>query len=414
MRGNKIIVQNGEQKMNLLKKTTPWMTASIFAVASLFGQNNDNKPCTDKDANNRQSKCVRSFEQGQDILKTQAMPSYLAPATIQVRGSWDLFVVGSFIYWQPTQDNMEYGLTNSKYAGNVVGTTTTTTPANSGLFGNWLQQSFSFQPGFKVGVGLNTDHDNWDLYAEYTWLRDKTTSTSNGPATGDILPTRGLAFNSAGTLGANAYTSANQQWTCNLDFLNLEMGRGCYFGRALTIRPAFGVRGTVMRQKLFTTYTNSSVSANSAFTGIATVQDYVHSWSVGPRAGLYSNWLLGSRFRLYGNVAGDACFTQYSMQFKDEFLPTSGTNAGQNTRLKSYENNLGVLRTHLEMEMGIGWGSYFDNDNWYFDLSAGYTWQVFFDQNMFRNYGTAGFARGTFPSGNLYINGLTVNVRLDF
>lgn len=388
------------------------MTASILAVASLFGQdsgnNSNSKACMDA-TKNKQEKCARSFEQGQDILKSQAMPSYLAPATTQVRGSWDLFVTGSFIYWQPTQDNMEYGLTNTLYQGNVSGPTTAT-----GLKGTWLEQSFSFQPGFKVGVGLNTEHDNWDLFAEYTWLRDETSSSSKGPTTGDILATRGISVNAAGTTVANVFTSASQSWTCNLDFLNLEMGRGCYFGRALTMRPAFGVRGTLIRQKLNSTYTNASITTNNALPGVATVQDYVHSWSVGPRAALYSNWLVGSRFRLYGNVAGDATFTQYDMKYNHQFILTTGAAAGQNTKYASSEHDLGVLRGHIEMELGFGWGSYFDNDNWYFDVSAGYTWQIFFDQNMFREYGTTNPARGTLTNGNLYINGLTANVRFDF
>lgn len=392
--------------MNLLKKTTPWMTASIFAVASLFGQ--DSKACVDA-TKNKQEKCARSFEQGQDILKSQAMPSYMAPATTQVRGSWDFFVTGSFIYWQPTQDNMEYGLTNTLYQGNVQGATTT-----RGLNGAYLEQDFKFQPGFKVGLGMNTEHDNWDLFAEYTWLRDKSTSSSNGPTTGDILPTRGLFVNADGLLVPNVYTSASQNWTCNLDFLNLEMGRGCYFGKALTVRPAFGVRGTLIRQKLHNTYTNLNITTSAAVPGISTVQDFVHSWSVGPRAALYSNWLLGSRFRLFGNVAGDATFTQYDIKMNHSFISKNGSDAGRTASYKAHEHDLGVLRGHLEMEIGFGWGSYFDNDNWYFDLSAGYTWQVFFDQNMFREFGYPNVATGTYTNGNLYINGLTVNARLDF
>ncbi|MBI3508824.1 MAG: hypothetical protein HY069_04255, partial [Chlamydiia bacterium] len=80
------------------------------------------------------------------------------------------------------------------------------------------------------------------------------------------------------------------------------------------------------------------------------------------------------------------------------------------------ESDLGMLREHIEFEMGFGWGSYFDNDNWYFDLSAGYTWQVFFDQNMFNSASWVNDVRPrpTQAYGNLYVNGLTVNARLDF
>lgn len=398
--------------MNLLKKTTPWMAASVLAVASLFGQTSkcDKKyDCMTKDADKR------SFEQGQDVLKAQTMASYNAPAGIQVRGSWDLFVTGSFIYWQPTQDNMEYGLINNLYLGNVSGATGTTAATAYGLTGNWLEMKFKFQPGFKVGLGVNSDYDNWDFFAEYTYLRDRTTNSSNSSATSNILPTRGVAYTTAGVATANVYNVASQTWNCNFDFLNLEMGRACYVGRAFTVRPSVGVRGTLMRQKLRSYYNNNSIAvtaggASATVPGSSGVEDYVHSWSVGPRLALNTNWLMGARFRLYGNFAGDITFTQYTMKVNQKFTPTaSGT-----TRLATAENKLGVLRDHVEGELGFGWGTYFDNDNWYFDISAGYTWQVFYDQNMFREFGATNLAKGTYQGGNLYVNGMTANVRFDF
>lgn len=380
------------------------MAASVLAVASLFGQDKcaERKPydCRDKES-------CRSFEQGQDILKAQTMASYNAPADIQVRGAWDFFVTGSFIYWQPTQDNMELALTNTLYAG-VAGAS----GSFNGVSGNFVQMNFPFEPGFKVGIGMNTDHDNWDLFAEYTWLRENTRTSTNGPATGSLYQTRGFAVTPAGVvLNNNPYNSASQNWTCNLDFLNLEMGRSCYVGRALTVRPAFGVRGVLMRQKLNNSYVNNNITDNNAVTGTSTAQEFVHSWGVGPRVAVYSNWLMGARFRLYGNLATDVTFTQYNEKVNNNFTATSGV-----TTQNAYENyHLGMLRNHIESELGFGWGSYFDNDNWYFDLTAGYTWQVFFNQNMFRSaYASSSPARGSYDGGNLYINGLTVNVRFDF
>ncbi|MBI3508210.1 MAG: hypothetical protein HY069_01050, partial [Chlamydiia bacterium] len=270
--------------MNFLKNTTPWVAASVFAVASLFGQ----------DKTSDKKKEARSFEQGQDILKAQMSPNYTAPATTQVRGAWDFFVTGSFIYWQPTEDNLEYAVTNKNYQGTIALNSTAGNGAlTSGITGNWVKQDFQFQPGFKVGLGMNSEHDDWDVFAEYTWLRDRSHSTTNGPITGDLVATRGFAVNSSGTAVANVYQTATQTFNCNFDLLNFEMGRSCYLGRALTVRPAVGVRGTLIRQKLHTVYVNNNIVINSAVPGKATYQGWNHSWSVGPRFSFNTNWLMG-------------------------------------------------------------------------------------------------------------------------
>jgi hypothetical protein len=68
------------------------------------------------------------------------------------------------------------------------------------------------------------------------------------------------------------------------------------------------------------------------------------------------------------------------------------------------------------MEMGFGWGRYFDNNNWHFDLSAAYDWQVFFNQNMLHSFSSSYemIAKNTTVNGNLYVQGCTITARLDF
>ncbi len=87
--------------MSLFTKTGPWMVATLSAVASIFGQN---------------SKCApaqKSFEQGHEMMQSQMMAGYNAPARIEVRGSWDVYASGSFTYWQAIQENMELGVVSN-------------------------------------------------------------------------------------------------------------------------------------------------------------------------------------------------------------------------------------------------------------------------------------------------------------
>jgi hypothetical protein len=81
----------------------------------------------------------------------------------------------------------------------------------------------------------------------------------------------------------------------------------------------------------------------------------------------------------------------------------------------SVSQEIDYLRTHLDLEMGFGWGTYFDDNNWHVDLSAVYGFQVFWDQNMFREFSNSTMQAKSFaPNGNLYVHGLTLSARFDF
>ena len=121
---------------------------------------------------------------------------------IEVRGSWDVYATGSFLYWQAREDNLELGIASNGNPGLVGGPflpvnftapvtafTTTATVVNS---------DFSWGPGFKFGLGVNLDYDNWDAYAEYTWFHKRSNTSypvvdcdCELPASTDwIFPTR--------------------------------------------------------------------------------------------------------------------------------------------------------------------------------------------------------------------------------
>jgi len=204
-------------------------------------------------------------------------------------------------------------------------------------------------------------------------------------------------------------TSASENWKLSMDLVDVELARSAYQGRYLSFRPFFGARGAWIRENLHVIYTEE---AGNWFD----INGKFNSWAVGPRTGLYTNWMIGQGFRLYGNGAGDILYTRYtSLKENDNEYSSDGTLIENFT---SRQKNLGCVRTHLELELGLGWGSYFDNNNWHVDLSAGYTFQVFFDQNMFRKFDEYGsslvYGFSTLEGGNLYLQGMTASMRLDF
>jgi hypothetical protein len=376
-----------ERTMNLFAKTGSWTVAAVLTAASVFGQN---------------SKCTpsqKSFDQGHDMMQSQMMAGYNASSRTEVRGSWDVYALGAFTYWQPMQDNMELGIVSDQ-----------TGLSTSAVDGNFVNSHFGYKPGFQVALGMNFDHDQWDSMVQYTWFRGEssTTTTLNGTENPNtvLFPARVASVLAAGPSSNQSYFSGTESWKLHMDILDWQLARSFYVGTKLSFRPFFAARGAWIRQGLTAAYTNPSAGTSLARIDVS---DKAQSWAVGPRTGISTDWALGEGFRLFGNGGGDILFTQYTTLGNSEERGT--------TPRKVYQRKLNTIRTHLDLEMGIAWGSYFDNNNWHVDLVAGYGFQVFFNQNMFRQFfgsSIASVGQSTSPNGNLYMHGLTTSARFDF
>lgn len=374
--------------LNFLKSNKPWMIASLFAVTSVFGEQSCN-PC--KPVCEPCEPCVPH-----ELLQCPTVAAYNAPARVDTQCSWDIWVDASFIYWQAMQDMMEP-------AHNRVNPVTTTLGTNSFSFVN---MEYQYKPGFKVGLGMSFDFDNWDASVEYTRLHQtihRSAAMSAAAATAGEgywpLWLDGIVTTST-ALYSNNVNAFNAHWHLNLDFLDADLGRWYYVGTQLTFRPSIGMRAAWIKQRRDVHYLNV---LNSAFS--MNGNDKQHCWGVGPRFTLDTNWLIGDGFRLFGNSAFDILFTQYMRSFhcNDNLAGTPSL------ILLKKGSSVNKLRGHLDMELGAAWGTYFDCHNWHIDLSASYGFQVFWHQNMF-NWP---IARNT-NYGNLYVHGLTVTAKLDF
>lgn len=428
--------------LNLLTKTKPWMVASLLVATTVFGQ--DNAPCPKPCAPSCAPACPKPCPPKpcatpcpkpecapkccptpcpQPCPPTQLCPppcpnpccppwpvpvlnaAYNYPARTIVRCPWDIFFDVSFIYWQPLQENMELGVVNTT-APSSLGSFTTTA---AGIDGTVVDMDFDYKPGFKIGFGGNLDWDNWDVHGEYTWFHNRQSVSTGVPSPGQLFPFWGVP---SGT--NNFYDSGKEKWRLNMDIVDLDMGRSYYVGTKLIFRTGFGARAAWIRQDIKATYTalgDLGILGNTA--DVTTVHGRSHSWAVGPEISIDTNWMVGWGFRIFGNGEADLLYTRYTrLSFnEDHTAAVAGGFAPFHIKQKRY----GSIRTHLCLDMGIGWGTYWDCNNWYTDVALGYEFQTFFDQNMFRHFvDDVMIMKSNVPNGNLYIHGLTATFRLDF
>lgn len=406
-----MIVENGEQKMlNLLTKTKPWMVASLIVATSVFGQNNGSsaKSCAPKPA---AKPCPQPCPPTQACDQDPCCPSwptpvlnaaYAYPARIQTRCPWDVSFDASFIFWQATQDNMELGIADSSVAPDITSSTATF----ERISGNVINMGAKFRPGFKVGMGFNFDYDNWDMRVEYTWFHGKNSNSSNGANGGRILSFWGTPQLMDGLM----FDTISSSWRLKMDIADFDLGRWQYVGTKYTVRPSFGVRANWIRQRVAVTPVRTTTNPPLSTPITETIVQKASSWGLGPKVALDGNWNLGCGFRLFGNSEADLLFTDYtklSYNDSDSAQPLAPVAVNQ--------DKLYAVKPHVDLGLGLGWGTYLDCNNWYMDFAFAWDFQVFFDQNMFRKFNdTTMFGSTTMPNGNLYVQGLTASFKLDF
>jgi hypothetical protein len=396
-----------KKMLNLLSKTMPWVVASLLVATAGFGQSNGccpkPKPCCPE------PKCCPP------VCPIQLIPAYNHPARTDTRCPWDVNVSGSFIYWEALEDNLELGVVNTNTLNEYLNTHT------AGIAGSFVEMNFKYKPGFKVGLGMSFDYDDWDVQSMYTWFHSTVSNHAKAIVGGaNILPLKGLPYENSAT----GFNYVNGSWNLKMDIVDLNLGRWYYVGTKLTARPYFGARAAWIRQSLTNNLTNHGLGGINTGTTPTVVNPLgityeanlqrSNSWAVGLESGVDSNWMLGEGFRVYGNGMFDIMFTRFSKAYMKETIEgTSFVGATYENSLS--EKKVNTLRTHVSLEMGFGWGTFLDCNNWYLDFAAGYCFQAFYDQNMFRTFdSTSSRPTGHNPNGNLYVHGLTATVRLDF
>jgi hypothetical protein len=353
---------------------------------------------------------VQSYDQGHAIKEKQIPSAYNHPARIDVNDSWDVFITGSFIYWQGIEGGLDLG--HYYY--------TSQTAENPGAV---VEMNFKYKPGFKVALGTNLGHDNWILSAEYTWLHFSDTKSY-----ADYLDTINIA---EGWNYDDSCYLLYAKWKFRYDMIDLEMARPYYLGTCLVFKPFVALRGGWIKQ--FYNWYGATVAVSEetdyGLSTLPTAYDFANNlqktWLVGPRVGVNCDWIFFDDFRLIGNAAAALFYQNFNLTSDVGYYVEDTKYYG---RILTDKN--GQLTPNVEGALGLGWGSYFGSNNgWHFDLSLLYEVHYFWNQNKMRALnermvqelitddatGESSYVYSpSYKAEDLMLHGLTVTVRFDF
>jgi len=284
-----------------------------------------------------------------------------------------------FLYWH-TSETVDWAFTLS-----TVGNSTNT---------SYKTFSFDWAPGFRVGLGYNMEHDQWDTRASYTWFQSKAIALTSGSVT--------PAFLSARLSLLEPFARGKASLNLHYNMFDWDLGRQFLVSEHLLIRPAIGLRGGWISQSIQSYWSKPSLF--DLFTVTARERIKHRFKGGGPKGGISGKWGFGdfrkSAFSLIGEFEAGYLWGHWSI--RDKFTDLFNTEIN----IFTDDRNFGSFVLHTFA--GLGWDVNFNCDRSHFSFKVGYELEDWF--NQFQIFSDTSGSQ----NNNLVLQGLTANLRLDF
>jgi hypothetical protein len=324
-----------------------------------------------------------------------------------VQNSSNFYLTGDFIYWNATEENLEFAVTN--VLSSLV------EDGGFGPKGKIYQIDSNWAPGFKVGAGYDFCFDGWDIYAEYTWFhatkKESTAPLNSSLSLNDaywllndpsLFITNDVGITQYGIPGA----SASEKWHLAFNQIDLVLGRNFYISRRLLYRPFVGLKGMWSKQQLNVDFQGVILNgAPAPFLAFASMKNKIDSWAIGMFTGLEGSWLFSRNFSLIGNLGFAGLWQHFKVsRFDTQFVPPA-----LNRGFVNLGSQFNKFTPVIEWMLGLRWEFWLNCDTYHLSFDAGWEAQNWFSQNKFIR--VAGSPK---CDGDLAFQGLTFKTRFDF
>lgn len=258
-------------------------------------------------------------------------------------------------------------------------------------------QVLDFDPsfGFRVGVGYNMHHDQWDTQVSYTWFQAEAKDHASGGVVSGFLATR-LSL-------LEPFDSGKIKCRLHYNLFDWDLGRDFCVSEFLSFRPFIGVKAGWINQQIVADWEKVNfIVPGFLYTASDDVRNDFRGG--GPKGGVQGRWTLGKFDRhmlsLIGAFSGAYLWGNWTL--RDRFVDILNTK----TSIPMGNRNFGAVV--LQALIGLGWDVNFDRQRSHFSLKAGYEIQDWLNHfQVFTNTsGTDNF--------DLILQGLTLEMRFDF
>lgn len=331
-------------------------------------------------------------------LYSTLCPKNITPPTSPLSiNDADLIIDAEFLWWQSTVTNLTFATeVEVTPQGNV------TNPTNNVELPKELYElNWNWDPGFRLALGVNTDHDGWDVTGDWTYFFNRFSNSESvpSPLDGGLFdveensPGTALLFSQmTWTPGYSIATSIRAKGSLQLNQFDLELGRNFWISPTLILRPYGGLRGHVSHLKVQNkrhAETNSTLP-NVQF-GLIESRSRYHQkvWGVGLLGGLNTCWKITKYFSMFGEGDFSLLYGPFNnrVRFKTFGLNETLTVQTHNTRFSLEHEETYTLFAIIDLTIGIR----FEN-----------TWLNAQNKEIFRALLDLGWEHHIYPSYNRF------------
>lgn len=330
-------------------------------------------------------------------------------------GDWEITVAG--FYWKPHMDGLQLAIKTAVQLPEGPGITADI-PSNNLVGAEFKNPHFSWDFGFRVGLGYNTTCDGWGI--GLAWTRFTTSSdtleTNNIDDNQTLISLFGEFFLSA----TASVLDLKAHWSLDLDIVDATLGREYWVGPKLSFRPLIGLRYGSIEQEY--DVANRGRTPN---TQLILQRNYFseNNWDFrgfGILAGMASNWHFGCGYGLYGNLGISSLYGRF--HYKQNGFQKSSTSPFDKVKRNEVTDSIRVSRAILDLGLGVEWFGLFCDCSYGLGVRLGWEQHLFFHQNpmwvpqQWVDFGSTNVSQ-VFElqrAGTLATGGWTLKVQFDF
>lgn len=324
----------------------------------------------------REDACTRCYCLGPTDVIANAP---LCPKTC----NGDIFLELGVLYWNASQDGMEFGIETAVTVPTVNPTLSEVDELNHLVESKPLTPSISWDFGFKLRGGYCSPCDGWDLSVQWTQFHNHT-STRNEQREEDNHTLIALWSAFAPFILSNPYARCiKTDWKVELDLVDLELGRAFWVSRQASIRPFIGLRYGRLDQGFDIFYMGGTWSprtnpTQAGFSNEVCLNQQFHG--TGIHSGLDAQFFFGCGISLYGSLAGSILYGKFRIEHDESNREI--VSPFEKCKLLETNESFRAARAVLDLSLGAEWRAMICKCKYDLRIRFGWEEHLFFHQNQ--------------------------------
>lgn len=217
----------------------------------------------------------------------------------------------------------------------------------------------AWNPGFRVGLGVITNYDGWNLDSNWTYFYHSTSSSKS------VNSFQSTAFDNTtvNTLGSHVLTSpwffeSDQRFLrrihgkMKLSFnqVDLELGRSFWLGKFLTVRPFTGLRGFFSRLT-YDVRGDRPLLGETSYLEEST-NNKQNRWGIGLLGGMNTTWTFAPQWSIF--TSGSVALTYGKVDEAKGMFLLEIEPSGNSTRLSTkLSDDYYAMQSFIDLAMGL-------------------------------------------------------------